>query len=106
MQVADGEGNCTKFTCPYHQWSYDLNGRLLGAPAMERTEDFDKKDFALPALEVELWQGFVFVNFDLDAAPLAPTLAQYEPYLEQLRARGRRVPGHVHACTDCRGTGR
>ena len=37
MQVADGEGNCTKFTCPYHLWSYDLTGRLLGAPAMERT---------------------------------------------------------------------
>ena len=32
MQVADGDGNCTKFTCPYHHWSYGLDGRLLGAP--------------------------------------------------------------------------
>ena len=56
-------------------WSYGLDGRLLGAPAMERTEGFDKKDFPLPTLKVELWQGFVFVNFDPDAAPLAPTLA-------------------------------
>ena len=48
MQVADDAGNCTKFTCPYHQWSYDLTGRLLGAPAMERTEAFDKKDYPLP----------------------------------------------------------
>ena len=61
MQVADDAGNCTKFTCPYHQWSYDLTGRLLGAPAMERTVGFDKKEFPLPALQVELWQGFVFV---------------------------------------------
>jgi phenylpropionate dioxygenase-like ring-hydroxylating dioxygenase large terminal subunit len=81
MQVADDAGNCTKFTCPYHQWSYDLTGRLLGAPAMERTEHFDKKDFPLPPLKVELWQGFVFVHFDLDAPPLGPTLAAYEPFI-------------------------
>src|SRR5829696_2808762 len=57
MQVADDEGNCSKFTCPYHLWTYDLTGRLLGAPAMERTEAFDKKDFPLPPLSVEVWQG-------------------------------------------------
>ena len=82
MQVADDSGNCTKFRCPYHLWSYDLTGRLLGAPAMERTTDFDKKDYPLPAMAVELWQGFVFVHADVDAAPLAPTLATYEPYLK------------------------
>src|SRR4029079_11615424 len=37
MQVVEGEGSCTKFPCPYLLWSYDLTGRLLGAPAMERT---------------------------------------------------------------------
>jgi phenylpropionate dioxygenase-like ring-hydroxylating dioxygenase large terminal subunit len=81
MQVADDTGNCSKFTCAYHLWSYDLTGRLLGAPAMERTEGFDKADFPLPPLKVELWQGFVFVHFDLNAAPLGPTLATYEPYV-------------------------
>ena len=50
-------------------------GRLLGAPAMERTDGFDKKDYPLPALAVELWQGFVFVNFDPDAAPLGADAA-------------------------------
>ncbi|MBI5088273.1 MAG: Rieske (2Fe-2S) protein, partial [Actinobacteria bacterium] len=69
MQIADDAGNCTKFTCPYHLWSYDLTGRLLGAPAMERTEAFDKKDYPLPALSVELWQGFIFVNLAADAPP-------------------------------------
>ncbi|MEO6158381.1 MAG: aromatic ring-hydroxylating dioxygenase subunit alpha, partial [Ilumatobacteraceae bacterium] len=81
MQVVDDAGSCTKFTCPYHLWSYDLTGRLLGAPAMERTIGFDKKQFPLPALKVELWHGFVFVHFDGDAAPLAPTLAPYESYV-------------------------
>ena len=49
---------------------------------MERTDDFDKSDYGLARLAVEVWQGFVFVNLDADAEPLAPTLARYEPFLE------------------------
>jgi nitrite reductase/ring-hydroxylating ferredoxin subunit len=45
MQVCDGQGNSTTFKCPYHHWNYGLDGRLLGAPAMERTEEFDKGDW-------------------------------------------------------------
>ena len=93
MQVEAGEGNCTKFTCPYHLWSYDLTGRLLGAPAMERTTGFDKKDFPLPGLAVELWHGFVFVHFDADPAPLAPTLATYAPYLDHYDLEHTVCPG-------------
>jgi phenylpropionate dioxygenase-like ring-hydroxylating dioxygenase large terminal subunit len=81
MAVCEGSGNSTTFKCPYHHWTYALDGRLLGAPAMERTDGFDKKDNPLPALEVELWKGFVFVSMDPEAQPLAPTLASYEPYL-------------------------
>lgn len=81
MVVAEGAGNCTKFTCMYHHWSYGLDGRLLGAPAMERAVGFDKADFPLPQLKVELWNGFIFANFDQHAAPLAPSLAKLEPYL-------------------------
>ncbi|MEO7397902.1 MAG: aromatic ring-hydroxylating dioxygenase subunit alpha [Ilumatobacteraceae bacterium] len=93
MQVVDDEGNGTKFTCPYHLWTYDLTGRLLGAPAMERTEAFDKKDYPLPSLKVELWQGFIFVHFDLDAAPLAPTLATYAPFIEHYELDHAVCPG-------------
>ena len=50
MQVVDDSGNCSTFTCPYHHWIYGLDGRLLGAPAMERTAGFDKSDFGLPTL--------------------------------------------------------
>ena len=74
MVVADGAGNCSKFTCPYHHWNYGLDGRLLGAPAMERAVGFDKTDFALGALRTEEWNGFVFASFDPDVAPLAPSL--------------------------------
>jgi phenylpropionate dioxygenase-like ring-hydroxylating dioxygenase large terminal subunit len=93
MEVVEGDGNCGTFTCPYHQWIYGLDGRLLGAPAMERTADFDKKEWGLPTLQVELWQGFVFVNFDHDAAPLGPTLARYEPFVANFDLENTVCPG-------------
>ncbi|NNE11710.1 MAG: aromatic ring-hydroxylating dioxygenase subunit alpha [Ilumatobacter sp.] len=93
MQVCEGEGNGTTFKCPYHHWNYALDGRLLGAPAMERTADFDKSEWGLPQLRVEEWMGFVFVNFDLDAAPLAPTLERYTPYLANYDLEHAVCPG-------------
>src|SRR5215831_18156044 len=85
MVVADGAGNCTTFTCPYHHWSYSLEGRLLGAPAMERAIDFTKSEHSLPSLQVEIWQGFVFASFDPEPAPLAPQLAELDPLLEHFQ---------------------
>jgi len=93
MQIADGSGNCGTFTCPYHQWIYGLDGRLLGAPAMDRTADFDKKEWGLPSLKVEIWKGFIFVNFDNDAMALGPTLATYEPFLENYELDSAVCPG-------------
>ncbi len=74
MLVAEGHGKTRSFLCPYHHWSYSLDGRLIGAPAMERACNFDKGRVRLPELKVETWLGFIFVNFDRNAAPLAPRL--------------------------------
>ena len=74
MPVAEGSGNATRFVCPYHNWTYELDGRLRSAPMMEGTEDFDARQCRLPGLALEVWQGFVFVNEDPDAPPLAPQL--------------------------------
>ncbi len=93
MQVCEGKGNSTTFKCPYHHWIYGLDGRLLGSPAMERTEGFDKKEWGLPRVGVELWQGFVFVNLDVDAPPLGPTLTRYEPYVERYHLTETVCPG-------------
>jgi phenylpropionate dioxygenase-like ring-hydroxylating dioxygenase large terminal subunit len=49
---------------------------------MSRTNHFDRSEIKLPALKVELWKGFIFVNFDPDAAPLCPRLTQATKYLE------------------------
>jgi phenylpropionate dioxygenase-like ring-hydroxylating dioxygenase large terminal subunit len=76
MLVAEGKGNARGFVCPYHHWVYGLDGRLVNAPAMERTCDFDRASVGLPQLALESWLGFLFVNFDRDAPPLAPRLAR------------------------------
>jgi phenylpropionate dioxygenase-like ring-hydroxylating dioxygenase large terminal subunit len=82
MVVAEGGGNCSTFRCPYHHWTYGLDGRLLGAPAMERAVAFQKADHGLPSLPVEIWQGFVFTSFDPSPPPLAPGLVELDAPLE------------------------
>ncbi len=74
-------GSCATFRCPYHWWTYDLDGRLVGAPAMDRTPGFDKSDYRLPELRVEEWNGFVFVTFDPEAPALAPRLGPLDDFL-------------------------
>jgi nitrite reductase/ring-hydroxylating ferredoxin subunit len=74
MFVVEGHGNARGFTCPYHHWSYSLDGKLMGAPAMERACNFSKEQIRLPEFKVETWLGFIFMNFDSDASPLAPRL--------------------------------
>jgi phenylpropionate dioxygenase-like ring-hydroxylating dioxygenase large terminal subunit len=74
MLVAEGSGKARNFLCPYHHWSYSLEGELLGIPEMQRTCDFDKSKFGLPKFKIELWNGFIFINMDLNAQPLAPRL--------------------------------
>lgn len=75
MLVAEGYGNVRTFVCPYHHWTYALDGRLVHAPEMDKARNFSQHNFRLPELKLEIWNGFVFVNFDPDAAPLAPRLA-------------------------------
>ena len=73
--VEPGQGNTRRFQCRYHFWNYDLKGQLVGAPEMGEAVNFNKEKICLPKLRTEVWQGFIFVNFDADAEPLAPRLA-------------------------------
>jgi nitrite reductase/ring-hydroxylating ferredoxin subunit len=85
MVIMSGSGNAPALQCPYHQWTYGLDGSLTGAPQSAGVEGFDPADHCLPRLAVETWHGFVMVNTDVDAPPLAPQLAGLEPLLEGMR---------------------
>lgn len=78
MLVAEGHGNTRAFVCPYHHWTYDLDGALVGAPAMNKTCNFDKKAASLPEIRHEIWHGFIFINLDPEAEALTPRLAGLE----------------------------
>lgn len=78
MLVSEGRGNTRGFVCPYHHWVYGLDGRLINAPAMNDACNFDKSKVGLPKFKIEIWHGFIFINFDLDAAPLSPRLADLD----------------------------
>ncbi len=73
-ELLEGTGNCRVVACPYHSWTYALDGRLIAAPEMEQTGGFDPADFGLVPIRLETWGGFVFVNFDPEAPPLAAWL--------------------------------
>ncbi|HEV7391194.1 MAG TPA: aromatic ring-hydroxylating dioxygenase subunit alpha [Burkholderiales bacterium] len=75
-------GSTRTFRCPLHFWSYDLNGKLIGAPRIGGPEDLNRlrSKVRLPSVRHELWHGFIFVNLDSNAPALAPSLAKLEPF--------------------------
>ena len=75
-------GSARTFRCPYHWWIYDLEGKLLGAPSMERRRGFDKADHGLPRLRTEIWRGFIFANLDDEAPALGPRMSKIDDLLE------------------------
>jgi glycine betaine catabolism A len=58
----DAGGHASTIQCPYHAWTYGLDGRLIGAPHMDEVPGFDKSDYSLHRVSLELWEGFIFVN--------------------------------------------
>jgi len=72
--VALGAGKCNRFICPYHAWTFDLEGNLKGIPDFETYADFNAVEFALTAVAVETWGPFIFVNLDSHCQPLATQL--------------------------------
>ncbi|SIO06542.1 aromatic ring-hydroxylating oxygenase subunit alpha [Vannielia litorea] len=76
--LLEGRGRVRSIVCPYHAWTYNLDGSLRGAPAMGQNAGFCKGDYRLPELRCEVWLGWVFVTLDPQAAPVAERLAEVE----------------------------
>ena len=80
--LVEGRGSARAIVCPYHGWTYNLDGSLRGAPAMTRNEGFCKEDYKLPAVRCEEWLGWIMVTLNPDAAPVAEELAEVEALIE------------------------
>jgi choline monooxygenase len=70
-ELVSGTGHTRFFVCPYHARSYALNGELKATPNFDGVKNFSKKDYSLHTVRTEIWDGFIFVNLDRDASPLA-----------------------------------
>ncbi|MGZ5021643.1 MAG: aromatic ring-hydroxylating oxygenase subunit alpha [Chthoniobacterales bacterium] len=90
----NASGHASAIQCPYHAWTYALDGRLIGAPHMDDVAGFAKTDYSLGAVHLGLWEGFIFVNLADDPTPLeqgfAPLAGKFKHWnLPQLRSAKR-----------------
>jgi Rieske 2Fe-2S family protein len=101
----DTKGTVRKaFRCPYHAWTYDLDGRLVGTPNVKEDERFDRSDHPLYRIAVDGYAGFLFVNLSKEPRPLmaaltdgAESITSFERYrMEDLRI-GVRIVYEVSA---------
>ncbi len=69
--LVEGSGNARTLVCPYHAWTYELTGALRAAPNLKAVEGLDRGDICLQQVKTELFLGFVFVNLDPNASPMA-----------------------------------
>jgi len=92
MRLVEGPKGCAKkLVCPYHAWTYELDGRLSGVPFRSDYRGLDTSAHGLAPVEVEVWRGFVFVRLEGGGPSVAAMMAPYEheiaPYrFEALRA--------------------
>jgi carnitine monooxygenase subunit len=97
-RLADGtSGNCGhRLVCPYHAWSYGLDGRLAAIPRWQGFDGVDTSELGLVPIEQEIWRGFVFVRLEGDGPSVAQMMSPYAAELdayafETLQPRGKVV---------------
>jgi phenylpropionate dioxygenase-like ring-hydroxylating dioxygenase large terminal subunit len=78
-------GKAQRLLCPYHRWSFGLQGELRGAPQMERSEGFNKEDWSLGAFRSAVWEGFIFVNLDGRAPELSDLYGDFQKRIASWR---------------------
>ena len=78
-ELVQGSGNCRFLTCPYHAWTYDLDGRLRSARNTENVAGFDRSMIQLSEVRTEELCGFIFVNLD----PSAKSMNDWYPDVEE-----------------------
>ncbi|MGZ3444322.1 MAG: aromatic ring-hydroxylating oxygenase subunit alpha [Myxococcaceae bacterium] len=97
--VGDAQGTARRLRCPYHGWTYDLRGQLLGAPEFDGVEEFRREDHGLVPVAVDRWGPLIFVHLGASPPPLQQWLEPLPTQLhglEELRFFERRE--YVLAC--------
>jgi len=82
-ELVAGAGNAALIVCPYHAWTYALDGSLRSARNSENVPGFNKCEFSLKPVRVEVFCGMVFINLDTDATPLAELASELEKEIRE-----------------------
>ncbi len=101
VAVAQGCGNAKIFKCPYHAWTYDLQGKLIGAPHMQDSVGFDKSNCALKTVRVDTWQEWVFICLSPETETLAEFLKEYSAEFAFLEQGGLKLGFKYETEFDC-----
>lgn len=97
--LIEGMGNTKLFSCPFHKWGFDLTGKLLGAPLMDKVE-FRPEDCDLTRFPTEVIDGFIYVNLSGDAPALHPQLSDLSKKLAKFKLNELVVAGEYNY--DCK----
>lgn len=101
VEVAKGQGNCKTFVCPYHAWSYDLDGRLTGAAHMDQAEGFDPQSCRLPKVAAAQWCGWIFVSLADNPMPFSKFIARFDREFSFLQIGDCRLAARITFDLDC-----
>jgi choline monooxygenase len=82
--VTEPQGCAKQFRCPYHGWTYGIDGALKGMVEFDGVCDFDRAANGLVPARVDIWENFVFVNLDLNACSLVDFLGSIPPIVAPL----------------------
>jgi anthranilate 1,2-dioxygenase (deaminating, decarboxylating) large subunit len=87
------KGNATGFTCPYHSWSYGLDGKLRGLPYSDGYEDvIEKSDLPLKSLKVGVYNGMIFASYNEEIEPLEDFLGNARHWIDLFMKQGAGFP--------------
>ena len=94
-RLLNRDGRCRRIRCPYHSWTYRLDGSLASAPGMQETSAFDAGDFPLIELSLAEWQGFLFIHYGDSPPPLEACLGNLPATFDGHRCADMRLVGEL-----------
>ena len=87
--------------CPYHAWTYALDGKLLGAPLMQEGDGFQKDECALHQAKVYIWEGFVFISLDENPVPFEAQMEALIGKFSDWKIGELRIAKHIKYELNC-----
>ncbi len=100
-QLCDGRGQASELRCPYHGWSWSLEGELSHVPAEWDFPDLNRSEYSLPEIHVQTWNDWVFICPSDDPPNFEAYLEDLPRHFRQLRPQRRYVRAHVAKASSC-----